>query len=753
MKTLRRDTPPIARKTPVVTHHHGIVRTDEYGWLRADNWQQVMRDPSCLAADIRDHLEAENAFAAAQMADQEPLRARLFEEMKGRIDPDESSVPAASGPWLYQSRYMAGQQYLQFVRRKARAPGAIRGPGCMDATGTDTGTADDADATGAGDDAQILLDGNVEARGLAYFSLASVRASPDHTHIAWSADTKGSERYTLRIRKAGGTADEATRIHDTSGSVQWSADSRFLFYVRLDEAHRPDRVFRHKTGTDPARDELVYRESDPGFFVSLGKSQSGRLIFVCTGNSETSEWHVLDAARPERAPWCLAPRQSGVQMSVDDNGERLFVLTNRDAEDFRIESAPLTQEGRMGAASELVAHQPGHLILDMVPGGTFLAYLERAAGLPRIHILDLSSHTSHTIDFAEPAYSLSLDAGLQMEQRALRFSCSSMKTPREVYDYDVIDRTRILKKRQSVPGGHNPRDYVTARLFASADDGEQIPVSILHHRRTPLDGTAPCLLYGYGAYGISIPAAFQTERLSLVDRGFVYAIAHIRGGKECGYRWFRLGRAAHKRNSFTDFIAVARHLQGKGLVARDRMVAEGGSAGGMLMGAIANMAPERFAGIIAQVPFVDVLATMLDAGLPLTPPEWPEWGNPIESVEDYRRIAGYSPVDNVTAQDYPPILALAGLTDPRVTYWEPAKWVARLRALKTGDAPVLLKTEMTAGHGGASGRFERLRDSALCQAFAIKCAAPECASPDQPPCTPLPAPVPPLYAPASPCRP
>jgi oligopeptidase B len=405
---------------------------------------------------------------------------------------------------------------------------------------------------------------------------------------------------------------------------------------------------------------------------------------------------------------------------MTEGGDVFYILTNADgAKDFKIVTAPVSDPDPANW-KELVPHEPGRLILSILAFKDFLVRLERKDGLPRIVIRDRATGEEHAIDFAEEAYSLGLSGSYEYDTETIRFSYSSMTTPSQLFDYDLRTRERTLLKTQEVPSGHDPDDYVTRRLMAPAADGELVPVSIVYHRGTPLDGTAPALLYGYGSYGSSIPASFNTNILSLVDRGFVYAIAHIRGGKDKGYAWYEDGKRAKKTNTFTDFIAVARHLVREGFTSHDRIVAHGGSAGGMLMGAVANMAPEAFGGIIAEVPFVDVLTTMLDATLPLTPPEWPEWGNPIASAEDYRTIAAYSPYDNVSAQAYPPILAVAGLTDPRVTYWEPAKWVAKLRAMKTDDNPVLFKINMKSGHAGASGRFSRLEEVAFTHAFALK---------------------------------
>jgi oligopeptidase B len=415
----------------------------------------------------------------------------------------------------------------------------------------------------------------------------------------------------------------------------------------------------------------------------------------------------------------IAERTDGHEYDVEEWEGHLIIRTHRDgAEDFKLVQAPRETPG-LDSWTDLVPHRPGSLLVANNALKGHRARLERHAGLPRAIIRDMASGEEHAIAFDEEAYSLGLSAGYEYNTTQIRFTYSSMTTPSEQYDYDMATRGRTLLKRQEVPSGHEPADYVTRRLMATAPDGEQVPVSLLYHKDTPLDGSAPCLLYGYGAYGITIPAGFSVARLSLVDRGFVHAIAHIRGGKDKGYQWYRQGKLKQKTNTFTDFIAAGEHLIAEGFTAKGRIVAQGGSAGGMLMGAVANMRPDLFAGIVAEVPFVDVLATMLDDTLPLTPPEWNEWGNPIADVDAYDWIAAYSPYDNVEAKDYPAIFALGGLADPRVTYWEPAKWVAKLRALKTDDNLLLLKTNMEAGHGGKSGRFEGLHEVAEVFAFCL----------------------------------
>jgi oligopeptidase B len=490
--------------------------------------------------------------------------------------------------------------------------------------------------------------------------------------------------------------------------------------VELDDNHRPVRVKRHRLGTDAAADETVYEEKDSGFFISIDLTQSGAFVVISASDHETAEAWLLDRDDPTAKPRLVQARTPGLRYEVEHHGDELIILTNADeAEDFKLVTAPLDNPGKE-AWRDLVPHRPGIMLLSHVALKRYLVRLERQDANPRVVIREIATGEEHPIAFPEEAYSLGFSAGYEFDTDTIRYHYSSMTTPTEVTDYDIATGTRTLRKRQEVPSGHHPAEYVTRRLFAKAPDGEEVPISVLHRRDVPLDGSAPCLLYGYGSYGTSMPAAFRTNALSLVDRGFVYAIAHIRGGTEKGWRWYTSGKREKKPNTFTDFIACGEALVAASYTRKGRIVSHGGSAGGMLMGAVANLAPDLFAGIVAEVPFVDVLNTMLDKDLPLTPPEWPEWGNPGADEAAFRTILAYSPYDNVRPQAYPAILALGGLTDPRVTYWEPAKWAARLRATMTGGGPILLRINMEAGHGGAAGRFDRLEEVALGYAFAIK---------------------------------
>ena len=731
--------PPVAPRRPAAHPTlHGRRRTDDYAWLKDENWQRVMREPAVLRADIREYLEAENAYKETVLAPTQALRGALFDEFRGRIREDDASVPAKDGAWEYYHRFRDGGQHPIVCRR----PVGDSAPAGMDAqAGVLSGQLPDGTAT-TGDDArhapacvaadgsagastvggaleEVLLDGDAEAEGKSYYRVGGRGHAWNHRRFAWTVDENGSEFFTLRVKdlETGKALDDV--IERCSGGFVWAADHETLFYTVLDDNHRPCKVLRHRVGTDATDDVVVYEEPDAGFFLNVAVTESRRFLVVDAHDHVTSEVRFIEAERPDSPPVVVAPRDPMTEYDVSHHGDRLIILTNAGgAEDFRIVEAPVASPGREHWV-DLVPHRPRVLIVGFEVYARWLVRLERENALPRIVVRDLESGEEHAIAFDEEAYSLGLAGGYEYDTDTLRFTYSSMTTPEHVYDYDMRTRERTVRKVQEVPSGHDPADYVTRRIMAPSHDGEAVPVSVLHHRDTPVDGSAPLLLYGYGSYGMSMPASFGTTRLSLVDRGFVYAVAHVRGGTERGYAWYTGGKLAKKTNTFKDFIAATHALADQGFTRRGRIAIHGGSAGGLLVGACTNMAPELFHAVIAEVPFVDVLNTICDDTLPLTPPEWPEWGNPIESEAAFDCIAAYSPYDNVEAKDYPHIIATAGLTDPRVTYWEPAKWVAKLRATKTDDRLLVLHTNMEAGHGGAAGRFDRLKETALVYAFVL----------------------------------
>jgi oligopeptidase B len=683
---------PVAAEHITSDTRHGITRHDEFGWMRADNWQEVFKDPSVLDAKIKTHLDAENAYANSFLEPLKELRSTLVAEMRGRIKEDDESVPAPDGPFAYGSSYATGGQQPRFYR---------------------------VPKNDLSSDRDILLDGDKESAGKSYFSIGTADHSPDHSRLLWSFDDNGSEYYTLIIRDLNSRNDLADRITDTSGGGAWVADGSGFFYTAVDANHRPSKVYFHKIGTAQTDDILVFEEADSGFFVEVEASRLNDFIVISIGDHESSEAQLIPASAPITAPVLVEPRSPQLEYGLESGGDIFFILTNADgAKDFKIMTAPVNAPQKANW-SELVPQQAGRLILSVQAYAHHLVWLERFEGLPRIIIMNRATSQTHSVGFDEEAYSLGLSGSAEYATNVIRFSYSSMTTPSQVFDYNMVTREKTLLKTQSIPSGHNANDYITRRIMAPSHDGALVPVSLLYRKDTPLDGSAPAYLYGYGAYGMTVPASFSTNVLSLVDRGFVYAIAHIRGGKDKGYAWYEDGKRAAKANTFHDFIAAGEYLVAHNFTSRGHIMAEGRSAGGLLMGAVTNMAPDLFSGVIAGVPFVDALTTMLDATLPLTPPEWTEWGNPIESAADYATIAAYSPYDNVADLPYPPILAMAGLTDPRVTYWEPAKWVAKLRKHSTSGAPVLFDINMDAGHGGSSGRFARLEELAKSYAFAI----------------------------------
>jgi oligopeptidase B len=686
---------PGAAAPVVKTSRHGIVLTDEFAWLKDPKWQQVMRDPRLLDPAIRKHLENENSYADEVLGATVPLQEALIAEMRGRIKEEDATVPAPDGAFSYFTRYRDGGQH----------PSLCREP------------------RGGGID-QILIDGDALAAGKAFFRLGAAAHSPDHALLAWSADETGAELFTIRVRDLSRMAELPDIVPETAGDIVWTQDCSAFYYVRVDAQHRPSSVHRHCLGADVREDTEVYAAPDGGRFVSLSRLQSGRFAAISVHDHDTSEALLIDLEDSDAKPLLVAPRETAMRYDVEHHPDfggspALIIRTNAgDAEDFKIAWSPLAATAR-AHWRDVVPHRAGVFILSFAVLRNWLIRLEREDSLPRIVVSRIGSEDEYAIAFDEEAYSLSLDEGFEFDTDTLRFSYSSMTTPSEVWDYDLAARTRTLRKRQEIPSGHDPSAYVTRRVLAEAADGEAVPVSLLYRETTPLDGTAPMLVYGYGAYGISIPAAFNSNRLSLVDRGFVFAIAHVRGGTEKGWRWYREGKLAAKQNTFSDFITATEHLVTHKFAAPDKVVAQGGSAGGLLIGAVANQRPDLYAALIAEVPFVDVLNTMLDDTLPLTPPEWVEWGNPITDPAAFATIRAYSPYDNARAQAYPAMLVLAGLTDPRVTYWEPAKWVARLRERKTDRNAVVLRVNLDAGHAGAPGRFDRLKEVALGYAFAI----------------------------------
>ncbi|MEM7044632.1 MAG: S9 family peptidase [Pseudomonadota bacterium] len=677
--------PPIAKTVDHETEVHGLRRTDHYAWLKNKD------DPEVIA-----YLEAENAFTAQAMAHTEALQKTLYDEMVGRIQETDLSVPIRIDSYIYYSRTEEGRQYPIFCRKQG-----------------------DEDA-----EEEVLLDLNAEAEGHDYLSLGLFEVSPDHKVLAFSLDTTGAESYTLRFKNLASGDLFGDVIEGVSYSLEWANDSRTVFYTIEDHAKRPYRLLRHELGQS-GDDAVVFEEPDELFRVGLGKTKDHAFLVLGVGSIETSECRLLDADLGDATFRMVEPRETGHDYDVEHRNGVLYILSNRNAPNYKLMTAPVASPEEKNW-QELLAHDPGIMLSGLDMFEEFLAIYERRGGLRSIRVLAFenesegsgTSPAGHEIAFDEPVYTVSGGRNPMYATRTLRFTYTSLTTPASVYDYDMVTRERQLLKRQPVLGDFDRDDYESERLFVTAGDGAKIPVSLVYRKGLERDGSSPCLLYGYGAYGASMDPGFSSHRLSLLDRGMVYAIAHIRGGQEMGRQWYDQGKFLNKRNTFEDFIAAGQALIEGGYTSNDRLAIMGGSAGGLLVGAVLNMAPDLMKAAVAKVPFVDVINTMLDETLPLTIPEYEEWGNPNDpGYFDY--ILGYSPYDNVEAKDYPHVLVTAGLNDPRVHYWEPAKWTAKLRATKTDDNRLLLKTNMGAGHGGASGRYDALKELAFDYAFVL----------------------------------
>jgi oligopeptidase B len=687
--------PPLAKRIPYKRVFHGDTFIDEYAWL-ADK-----KDPETI-----EYLTAENRYAEAATAGLAPLRDRIFAEIKARIQESDLSVPVRKGGWWRYSRTVEGQQYSVHCRRAVR-PGELVPPMAADGQPLDG--------------EEVLLDGNELAAGAEFFSLGAYTISPDQRWLAYSTDFRGDERYTIKIKDLATGEVLPDEIPNTFADAAWSGDGSALFYTTVDDAWRPCRVWRHRVGTPASQDVKVFEEADERFHVYVGLSRDESRLVISCGSVLTSEYWLLDAAEPGAEFSVVLPRRQGLEYHVEPAGDRLLILHNDNAENFEIASAPAANPASW---TPLVPHRADTRLLSVDAFADFTVVYFRRDGLTGLRILSRAGE--HEIAFPEPVYLVGPGANPEYAADRFRLSYTSLITPGSVYDADMATGELTLLKQQPVlpsPDGvaYRPQDYEQQREWAQAPDGTRVPISLVYRRDTPRDGSAPCVLYGYGAYEISRDPAFSVPVLSLLDRGFVYAIAHVRGGGEMGRQWYLGGKLLHKKNTFTDFIAAARSLASHGWTSADRLVARGGSAGGLLIGAVANMAPDAFAGILAQVPFVDALTTILDPSLPLTVTEWEEWGDPLHDPQVYEYMKSYTPYENVTGQVYPPIFALAGLNDTRVSYHEPAKWLARLRAV-AGGGPFLLKTEMEAGHGGRSGRYDAWLEEALVLAWVVQTA-------------------------------
>jgi oligopeptidase B len=690
--------PPAARRVSHERTFHGDTFVDEYAWLGDKE------SPETIA-----FLEAENAYTEAMTAGQEGLREAIFGEIKARTKETDLSVPSRKGGWWYYVRTIEGQQYPVFCRRAVRPDDA--GPPVSE---------DGAPLDGE----EVLLDGNELAGDAQFFGIGAYSVSPDGRLLAYSTDFSGGERFTLRVKDLVTGETAADEIPDTFYGAAWSLHGTALFYTTVDDAWRPFRVWRHMVGSAATADVLVYEESDEKFRVGVGLTRSERYLVLSVGSSVTSEAWLLDAAQPEGQFTIVTPRRQGVEYHVDhqvgpDGTDRLLILHNDHAENFELAVAPLSDPSDR---TPLIPHRADTRLLDMDAFAEYLSVSFRRDGLTGVRIIRRDG-SEYEVPFPEPIYTVFPGSNPEYDSSLLRLGYVSLVTPDSVYDCDMATGGLTLLKQQPVlplPGGqeYRPGDYEQHREWATAADGTRIPISLVCRKGTARDGSSPFLLYGYGSYEISIDPTFSISRLSLLDRGFGYAIAHIRGGGEMGRRWYTGGKLLHKRNTFTDFVACAEHLASRGWTEPSRLIARGSSAGGLLMGAVVNIAPQDFGGIVAQVPFVDALTTILDPSLPLTVTEWEEWGDPLHDAQVYAYMKSYSPYENVTAQIYPPIFALTSLNDTRVLYREPAKWIARLQAEAKGG-PFLLRTEMVAGHGGRSGRYDKWREEALVLAWIV----------------------------------
>lgn len=686
--------PPAAKRVPTERTHHGDTVVDEYAWLA------VKDDPETIA-----YLTAENEYTDARTAHLAELRTALFEETRRRTLETDLSVPTRKGGHWYYTRTIEGQQYGVHCRRAVR----------------DGETDPPVSADGAPlDGEEVLLDGNQLAEGHDFFSLGAFDVSPDGRWLAFSTDFSGDERFTLRVKDLTTGELLPDEVPDTFYGTAWSADASVLFYVTVDDAWRPNRVWRHTVGSASADDVVVHQEDDERFWVGVELTRSEKFILIDIHSKITSEVLVIPAGNPTGAPAVIAPRRQGVEYAVEHHGHRFLILHNDGAEDFAL---AFTSADAPGDWVPVIEHTPGTRLEAVDAFANHLVVSLRTDGLTGLRVLPVGSDDSYDIDFPEPLYSVGLDANPEYRTGQIRLRYASLVTPDSVYDYDLVTRQMVLRKQKPVlpgPDGrpYDPAEYEQHRDWALADDGTRVPISLVCRVGTPRDGSAPCELYGYGSYEASMDPWFSVARLSLLDRGVVFAVAHTRGGGELGRRWYDQGKMLSKKNTFTDFVACARHLVKAGWTAGDRLVARGASAGGLLMGAVANLAPDAFAGIVAQVPFVDALTSILDPSLPLTVTEWEEWGNPLDDPEVYAYMKSYTPYENVAAVDYPAILAVTSLNDTRVLYSEPAKWIARLRATAPqGD--YLLKTEMGAGHGGPSGRYDAWREEAFINAWIL----------------------------------
>ena len=678
---------PKLRKEKKVTKIHDDELIDDYAWIKQKDWQTVLKDPLKLNKEVLKYIKDENNYKSEQIKDLTDLKKKIFNELKGRIKDKDSSVPIKDGTFSYYSKYLESSEYPQFLR--------------IDSNRKE----------------EIILDANLKSKNFKFFNLGSVSHSHNHQYLAYNVDTNGSEHYDLSIEEIITKKIITKKIQNTTGEIIWHPNNKIIFYTVLDNNHRPNKIFAHEIGSNPAHDQLIYEEKDAAYFCYPSLSQSKDYLLIRTGDHQTSEYW-FSKINDYKNIQCFKKRRDREEYEIDHANDIFYILNNfNECKNFKVST---TKPNNISEWEDYIKYNPKHLLLDFTVLKKWFILFQRVDGLNQILIKNLDNAEEHLIKFDDETYELSLSGQYEFDTDLIRISYSSPITPVTVYDYNCKERKKILRKTQEIPSGYEKNNYICKRLLVNAHDKEQIPLTIFYHKNTSLNGEAPLLLYGYGSYGITIPDSFSSNRFSLIDRGFIYAIAHIRGGREKGQEWYENGKLMNKKNTFLDFISCAEYLCDNQYTSKGKIIAQGGSAGGLLMGYISNERPDLFLGIIAQVPFVDICNTMLDEDLPLTVTEIPEWGDLKNNKQAYQYIKSYSPYDNVKKQNYPNMLITGGITDPRVTYWEMTKWIAKLREYKTDKNLIMLDMNMDAGHSGASGRYDYLNEVALAYIFALK---------------------------------
>jgi len=683
--------PPVAKKIAEKLTIHGDSRTDNYFWMRLSDEQKEADSPDAQTQDVLDYLNAENAYAKEVMKHTEPLQEKLFTEIKSRIKEDDQSVPVSKNGYSYYTRYETGADYALYCRKKL----------------TD------------GANEEILLNGPEMGKGKDYFAIGDYEISTNNRLIAYSTDYVSRREYTIRVKNIETGEILSDEIAKTSGSITWANDNKTLFYSKQDPVTlRSYRVYKHVIGSDSSEDELVYEEKDETFGTFIYKTKSEKYLIIGSYQTMSNEYRYLDADNPNGEWTMIQPRVRGLEYGVDHFGDDFYIVCNENAKNFKLVKTPVDKPGKENW-QDIIPHRADVLLEGIDIFKNHLVVTERKMGLVKLRVMPWDAKGEHYIEFNDPTYAVSPSGNPEFDTEVLRFNYASLTTPRTTYDYDMVSKEKtILKQQEVLDETFSPDNYASERLMAPARDGKMVPISIVYKKGFERNGKAPLLLYAYGSYGATMDPYFSSVRLSLLDRGIAFAIAHIRGGQDLGREWYEEGKLLHKKNTFTDFIDCAQFLIDQDYTSSEHLYAQGGSAGGLLMGAVANMAPEMWNGVIAQVPFVDVVSTMLDESIPLTTGEFDEWGNP-KNPEYYHYILSYSPYDNVEAKDYPNMLVTTGYWDSQVQYWEPAKWVAKLREMKTDDNILIMDCNMKVGHGGASGRFDRYKEIALEYAFLL----------------------------------